>query len=34
MINAKVPLRKPSPYAKRWWNADLSALKKKKNQLS
>lgn len=34
MINAKVPLRKPSPYAKRWWNADLLVLKKKKNQLS
>jgi len=33
-INVKVPVRKPSPHSKRWWNADLSALRKKKNQLS
>jgi len=33
-INVKVPLRKPSPYSKCWWNTELLVLKEKKNQLS
>ena len=33
-IEAKVPLAKPIPFSKRWWNSDLSALRKKKNRLA
>jgi ribonuclease HI len=33
-ISQHAPLRKPSPFSKRWWNTDLTALKKKKNRLS
>jgi len=33
-INSTVPIRKPCPYSKRWWNTDLTTLKKKKSRLS
>jgi ribonuclease HI len=33
-VCAAVPLSKPSPHSKRWWNNELSELKKKKNKLS
>ena len=33
-IRMKVPTSWLSPHAKRWWNKELSALKRKKNQLS
>ena len=33
-IHKKVPMLRLSPHTKRWWNKELSALKKKKNQLS
>jgi hypothetical protein len=33
-IIEQVPVRKPCPFSKRWWNPDLTALKKKKNRLS
>ena len=32
-IHKKVPTSHLSPHTKRWWNKELSALKKKKNQL-
>ena len=34
MIEAIVPIANPIPSAKRWWNADLNALRKKKNRLA
>jgi hypothetical protein len=34
MIHTTVPITKPSPHAKRWWNKELLNLKKKKNRLS
>ena len=34
VINEKVPISKPSPYAKCWWTKELTNLKKEKNQLS
>jgi hypothetical protein len=34
VIHTTVTLTKPSPHSKRWWNKDLSNLKKKKNKLS
>ena len=33
-IRMKVPTSRLSPHTKRWWNKELSALKRKKNQLS
>ena len=33
-IQEQIPIRKPCPFSKRWWNPDLTALKKKKNRLS
>ena len=33
-IHKIVPTLRLSPHAKRWWNKELSALKRKKNQLS
>ena len=33
-IHKKVPMSQPSLHAKWWWNKELSALKRKKNQLS
>jgi len=33
-ISSKVPHRCPCPFSKRWWNSDLTALRKKKAQLS
>lgn len=33
-IDMKVPIRKPCPFSKRWWNPGLSALRKEKNKLS
>jgi hypothetical protein len=33
-ICTTIPTSKPSPHAKRWWNKELSNLKKKKNRLS
>ena len=33
-IDAKVPLTKPLPHTKRWWNSELNALRKKKNRLA
>ena len=33
-IHKIVPMSCLSPHAKRWWNKELSALKRKKNQLS
>jgi ribonuclease HI len=33
-ITEQIPIRKPCPFSKRWWNPDLTALKKKKNRLS
>jgi len=34
VIRTTVPLNKPCPHTKRWWNEDLNKLKKKKNKLS
>ena len=33
-VQAKVPVSRQSPHSKRWWNKELSMLKRKKNQLS
>jgi hypothetical protein len=33
-IEDQVPLKKPSPYSKRWWNSELTELKKRKSRLS
>ena len=33
-IKEVVPLSKPSPYTKRWWNKDLMIMKKKKERLA
>ena len=33
-INLTVPIKKPCPFSKHWWNAELTTLKKKKNKLS
>src|ERR1700690_2653779 len=34
VIRTTVPMTKPCPHSKRWWNKDLSDLKKAKNKLS
>ena len=34
VIRTTVPITKPCPYSKRWWNKELSDLKKIKNKLS
>jgi hypothetical protein len=34
VLNHNVPVTKPCPYTKRWWNKELTELKKKKNKLS
>ena len=34
VIRTKVPMSKPCPHSKRWWNKELSTLKKLKNKLS
>jgi hypothetical protein len=33
-IATTVPIRKPTPFSKRWWCPELNNLKKKKNKLS
>lgn len=33
-IEEAVPLSKPMPHSRRWWNADLTRLKKEKNRLN
>ena len=33
-INELIPNKKPSPFSKRWWNAELTVLKKKENKPS
>ena len=33
-IKATIPIRRPSRFAKRWWNSDLDGMRKKKNKLS
>lgn len=33
-IEDQIPLSKPCPHSKRWWNSDLQSLKKKLNKLS
>ena len=33
-IKAKVPMNKPLPHTKRWWNPELNALHKRKNKLA
>jgi hypothetical protein len=33
-IDMHVPLSKPFPHTKRWWNPDLTAIRKAKNKLS
>ena len=33
-INEVVPILKPSPYTKRWWNKDLTIMKKQKERLA
>ena len=32
-IKATIPIRRPSHFAKRWWNSDLDGMRKKKNKL-
>src|ERR1700723_4440396 len=34
VIRTTVPMTKPCPHSKRWWNKDLSDIKKAKNKLS
>jgi len=33
-IDSHMPAKKPCPFSKRWWTTELTALKKRKNQLS
>ena len=33
-IEDRIPVSKPCPHSKRWWNSELQALKKKLNKLS
>ena len=33
-IQERIPINRPCPHSKRWWNSDLRSLKKRVNQLS